>query len=61
MNTRKFIVSFGKHGEVPVLVVGREQKKHLMNSMEFAVERVVTGDDAVKVWETLTGKKETEE
>ena len=56
----KYIVTFDKSNEdIPTLVVARESWFSLMPSTEIV--QVVTGDEAVRIWNKLGKMVESEE
>ena len=56
----RYIVTFDKSNEdIPTLIVGRESYFSLNPVMDII--RVVTGSEAVRIWNELTGKTESED
>ena len=55
----RYIVTFDKSNEdIPTLIVGRESYFSLNPGMDII--RVVTGSEAVRIWNELTSKTESE-
>lgn len=55
----KYIVTFDKSNEdIPTLIVGRENFFSLTSGMEIV--QVVTGDKAIRIWNELGGRAESE-
>lgn len=57
-NVRRVLLSFDKsQNDIPVLCICRETTTMFSTNTDVEVERFITGDDAVLVWELITGKK----
>ena len=55
----KFTVTFDKSDEdIPVLMVGREGYGGFMSAPTMNIQKVITGDRAVQLYDELTSKKE---
>ena len=56
----KYIVTFDRSNEgIPTLIVSRESFYTLSQSMDII--RVITGSDALRIFDALSGKSESEE
>lgn len=47
--------------DIPVLVVSKKSTSFLSSEVNITVERVITGDEALLVWNLITGEKAREE
>lgn len=60
--SKKVILTFDKsQNDIPVLCVAEEYTSLFPQNSTIRIDRFITGDDATRTWELLTGKKRSSE